>query len=96
MSGKCDQANVNGCISDFLHEPYNSTQDPLDLLFNNLSKGEPIPSFSIGYSIGMTKGVAAIAITWAVVKQKLANRDPDNKGGVGCPVGHESHMRPSR
>ena len=47
--------------------------DPLDLLFNNLSKGEPIPSFSIGYSIGMTKGVAAIAITYAVVKLKLEN-----------------------
>ena len=75
MSGKCDQANVNGCILDFLQEPYNSTQDPLDLLFNNLSAGGPFPSFSIGYSIGMTKGVAAIAITWAVVKQKLENAE---------------------
>ena len=71
MSGKSDQANINGCILDFLHEPYNSTVDPLDLLFNNLPKGEPIPPFSIGYSIGMTKGVAAIAITYAVVMLKL-------------------------
>ena len=71
MPGKSDQANINACISDFLHEPYNSTTDPLDLLFNDLPKGGPIPAFSIGYSIGMTKGVALIAILYAVLMLRL-------------------------
>ena len=75
MSGKSDQANINACILDFLHEPYNSTVDPLDLLFNDLPKGGPIPPFSIGYSIGMTKGVAALAIMFAVVKLKLEDAE---------------------
>ena len=74
-SHKSDQANINACIVDFLHEPYDSIRDPLDLLFNDLAKGAPIPPFSIGYSIGMTKGVAAIAITYAVVKLKLEHSE---------------------
>ena len=75
MSGKSGQANINACILDILHEPYNSTMDPLDLLFNGLPQGGTIPPFSMGYSIGMTKGVAAIAITYAVVKLKLEHSE---------------------
>ena len=75
MSGKSDQANINACIMDFLHEPCDNTVGPLDLLFNDLPKGGPIPPFSIGYSIGMTKGVAAMAIMYAVLKLKL--EDPE-------------------
>ena len=73
MPGKSDQANINACIIDFLHEPYNNTTDPLDLLFGDLPKGEPIPAFAIGYSIGLTKGVSAIAILYAVLMLRLEN-----------------------
>ena len=39
-TGKSDQANINACIVDFLHEPYDSVRDPLDLLFNDLPMGD--------------------------------------------------------
>ena len=61
------------CVNDFLHEPYNSVTDPLDLLFMGLTPGTVIPDFGIGYSIGMTKAMAGLAILTAAINLQLTD-----------------------
>jgi len=57
---------ILGIISDFLHKPYSSIEDPLDLWFHDLVPGTEIKPFSVGYSVGMGKSVACLAILYAV------------------------------
>ena len=54
-SGPSDQNVILGIISDFLHTPFRSFEDPLDLWFHELVPGTEIKPFSIGYSVGMGK-----------------------------------------
>ena len=57
---------ILGIISDFLHKPYSSIEDPLDLWFHDLVPVTEIQLFSVGYSVGMGKSVACLAILYAV------------------------------
>ena len=65
-TGPSDLNVILGVITNFLDKPYNSIEDPLDLWFHNLPAGSEIPAFSIGYSVGMAKSLAAISILHAV------------------------------
>ena len=65
-SGPSDQNVILGIISDFLHTPFRSFEDPLDLWFHELVPGTEIKPFSIGYSVGMGKSMASLAILHAV------------------------------
>ena len=57
-TGPSDLNVILGVITDFLHRPYNSIEDPLDLWFHNLVPGSVVPAFSVGYSVGMAKSLS--------------------------------------
>ena len=67
-SGPSDLVAILGVVADFLHKPYNSVEDPLDVWFHNLVAGSVVPAFSIGYSVGMAKSMAALAILYSTQK----------------------------
>ena len=48
LAGSSDLVVILGVITDFLHKPYNSIEDPLDLWFHNLTSGSVVPAFSVG------------------------------------------------
>ena len=66
---------ILGVITDFLHKPYNSIEDPLDLWFHNLTSGSVVPAFSVGYSVGMAKSMATLGILYAVERLGLADEE---------------------
>lgn len=65
-AGPSDLVVILNVIADFLHKPYNSVEDPLDLWFHSLQANSVVPAFGIGYSVGMAKSMAALAILFAV------------------------------
>ena len=66
IKGPSDQNVINSVVLDFLHEPYASEREPLDVLFFELPAGAAIPSFGIGYSIGVAKAMACLSIFYAL------------------------------
>ena len=66
-TGKSDQNVINTIVVDFLHGPYRSHEDPMDVLFG--STGVHILPFSVGISVGSAKGMAALSILHAVTSQ---------------------------
>ena len=52
-TGKSDQNVINNIVVDFLHGPYRSHEDPMDVLFG--STGVDIRPFSVGISVGSAK-----------------------------------------
>ena len=66
-TGKSDQNVINTILVDFLHGPYRSHEDPMDVLFG--CTGVDILPFSVGISVGSAKGVAALSILHAVTSQ---------------------------
>ena len=67
-TGPSDLNAIRGIITDFLHKPYNSIEDPLDLWFHDLPVGSESQPFTVGYSVRMGKSMAAIGIWLSVVK----------------------------
>ena len=72
--GASDQNVILGIVGDFLHKPYNSVEDPLDLWFHQLIPGSIILPFTIGHSVGFGKAMAAMLIVDAVVEMSNANK----------------------
>ena len=66
-TGKSDQNVINTIVVDFLHGPYRSHEDPMDVVFG--STGVHILPFSVGISVGSAKGMAALSILHAVTSQ---------------------------
>lgn len=78
---------ILGIIGDFLHKPYNSVEDPLDLWFHSLSSGSVVPAFSVGYSVGMAKSQATLAILLAVQQLESAGSfTADEFSTVGAEI----------
>jgi len=78
-AGPSDLNVILGIITDFLHKPYNSIEDPLDLWFHQLPKNELIGPFSVGYSVGMGKASAALSIIHAVVRLRSTGEMSDEE-----------------
>ena len=66
-TGKSDQNVINHIVVDFLHSPYRSHEDPLDVLFP--STGVAILPFSVCISVGSAKSQAALSILHTVTSQ---------------------------
>ena len=77
--GPSDLNVILGIITNFLHEPYNSVEDPLDLWFHDLPKKDEIRPFSIGYSVGMGKASAAMSIIHGVLRLRSLNEMSDDE-----------------
>ena len=75
-TGPSDLNVILGIITDFLHKPYNSIEDPLDLWFHQLPAGTLIAPFSIGYSVRFGKASAALSILHAIIRLR-------SSGGMG-------------
>ena len=72
-TGASDQTVILGIVADFLHRPYNSLEDPLDLWFHQLVPGTAIMPFTIGHSVGFGKAMSALLIVDAVLEMASAN-----------------------
>jgi len=75
IKGKSDQNVINNIILDFLHSPYRSHEDPLDLLFMNQTAGTLIKPFSVGISVGSAKSMAALGILYTVTAGILSTEE---------------------
>ncbi len=64
--GKSDQTAISGIITDFLHSPFDSVSEPLDLLFVGQTPGARVKLFSVGVSIGSGRIMSALSILYAV------------------------------
>lgn len=73
--GRSDQNVINNIIVDFLHRPYKSYEDPLDVLFMNQAPGTAIVPGSVCISIGSAKSMAALGILYAVTSVKLTTEE---------------------
>ena len=71
--GASDQNVILGIVADFLHRPYNSLEDPLDLWFHQLVPNSTILPFTIGHSIGFGKAMAALMIVDATLELSKVN-----------------------
>lgn len=68
VKGASDQNVIQGIVVDFLHKPYNSLEDPLDLWFHQLTPGAAVKPFTIGHSVGFGKAMACLLIVDAVIE----------------------------
>ena len=64
---------ILGIVADFLHKPYNSLEDPLDLWFHQMVPNSTIMPFTIGHSVGFGKAMAALLIVDATLEMSNAN-----------------------
>ena len=64
--GKSDQNVINNVVVDFLHSPYRSIEEPLDVLFWGSGVNGAIEPFSVGISVGSAKSMAALSILHVV------------------------------
>lgn len=69
---------INSIVEDFLHSPYRSVEEPLDVLFGSSGVQDPIAPWSVGMSIGSAKCMAALTILHIVTangfeEQELAS-----------------------
>ena len=75
------KAVIKGIMSDFMSKPYNSIEDPLDLWYHQLQPNTLVKPFTVGYSVGFGKAVAAMTILTAVVdlrhRQNLSDVELD-------------------
>ena len=60
MKGKSNTVWILDVARRFLENPYNSTKDPLDLLFKaGAAEGSPVEDFSLRHNVGFSKSIAA-------------------------------------
>jgi hypothetical protein len=57
---------INAVVADFLHGPYRSVEEPLDVLFSCSGGSGVIEPFSVGISVGSAKTMAALTILHVV------------------------------
>ena len=76
--GKSDQNVINGIVEDFLHSPYRSVEEPLDVLFGSSGVHDgpgAIDPWSVGISIGSAKCMAALTIMHIVTANKFEEQE---------------------
>ena len=83
--GSSDLVIILNIIADFLHKPYNSIEDPQDLWFHTLTPNSAISAFSIGYSVGMAKSMAALAILFAVQALERSGKMTEDEFAAVAP-----------
>ena len=86
---------ILGIVGDFLHKPYNSVEDPLDLWFHQLIPGSSILPFTIGHSVGFGKAMATMLIVDAVVEMSNANKFDVPELSVSGDAHQSLHWDPS-
>lgn len=76
IKGKSKLINILDTVDGFLKRPYNSKNEPLQVLFGPGSQvGAPVPDWSLVHSIGMGKSSAARMILEAVSSMNLSLED---------------------
>ena len=75
IKGKSDQNVINSIVLDFLHSPFRSHEDPLDVLFMHQAAGTLITPFSVGISVGSAKSMAALGILYAVTTGNFSHEE---------------------
>jgi hypothetical protein len=73
-AGKSDQNVINSIVVDFLHSPFRSVEEPLDVVFG-CPGGVPILPFSVGISNGCAKTMAALSIVHAAISMPLEDAE---------------------
>ena len=81
VKGKSKLVNILDTVANFLKKPYNSKNEPLQVIFGPGSQvGSRVDDFSIVHSIGMGKSSAARMILLAVHEMALSPTDINNLG----------------
>ena len=76
VKGKSKLVNVLDTVGNFLKKPYNSKNEPLQMIFcPGSTVGGPVADFSMIHSIGMGKSSAARMILLAVSEMALSPAD---------------------
>jgi hypothetical protein len=76
VKGKSKLINILDTVDGFLKKPYNSKNEPLQVLFSPGSQvGAPLPDWSLVHSIGMGISSAARMILEAVSSMNLSSED---------------------
>ena len=76
--GKSDQNVINNVITEFLHNPYRSVEEPLDVLFLRSGGAGPIEPCTVGISIGSAKSVAALTILHVILSNEFTDEEIGN------------------